>query len=184
MRQILRDQQGRFDYNQLVLVCWVLIVVFSTSVIFFTLEKVGEVYSGKFQVAMFAGFLTLGGFLLTLKTFVVVQFKTQLFEKEPYRKVFMSTKTKSTYLKGDYFLPLSEMAKLLLLSVVLSIGTSLFQITVGFLKSDLVSSFCMALGIATLFVVAFAWWIVRKNTIQMIGFWEEEEMTGIDLADE
>jgi hypothetical protein len=175
---------GRLDKVYLVYLSWCALVLVASYVMFFAISDITTIYSNKFQVAMFAGFLTLGSFLLTLKTFVVVQFKTQLFEKNIYEKVFIDTKSKATYRLGDYYQPLDDMAKLLLLAIISALATSLCQITIGFIAHEMISAFCIALGIATLCVVCFAWWVVRHNTLLMIQHWEQEKLGEISLREE
>jgi len=180
----LYDARGHLDRIFLTSLFWCVSVLIFTLVIYFLIPNICDRYFSKFQVAMFAGFLTLGSFLLTLKTFVVVQFKTQLFEQEPYRQVFTDSKTQKNYVQGDYYQPLADMAKLLLLAVIASLGTSFTQITIGFIHSNLISAFCMALGIATLLIVGFSWWVVRRNTLMMIRHWEVEAMKKVSLREE
>lgn len=175
------------DHNSkkinLVYFIWCFVAGSATFIIYYFIPDIADLYKNKFQVAVFAGFLTLGSFLLTLKTFVIIQFKTQLFEKDPYKKVFESVKTKETYKKGDYYQPLDAIAKLLLLAVISSLGTSFVQITLGFIQNPIIASFCLSMGIATLIIVGFAWFIVRKNTIIMIEYWEDEAAEKISLRD-
>ncbi len=153
-------------------VLWLVVVVVTATTFYLSFENLHNLYQSKLQVAMFAGFLTIGGFLLTLKSFVVIQFKKELFEKEYYRSAHKASH--GTYSGKTYYRPLKDLAELLLVSVVLSLITSFIQITIGFLNSNSISAICIGSGIATLFLVVFLWYFVRWNILEMFKWWEKD----------
>lgn len=114
----------------------------------------------KLQGSLFTGFLTIGGFLLTLKTFILVQLREKLFDSEAYKKHYV--KMKELDPKLSLYAPLKNLGNFLLYSVVFSIATSFTHLTVGFIPNEYAAIFCFAMSFCTLSLVLRAWLAIRK----------------------
>lgn len=154
------------------LVIWLLGVIVFSVIFYYLIEDLVKIYQTKFQVPLFAGFLTLGSFLLTLKSFVIIQFKKELFEKPYYKAAHHALYGK--FIGKTFYAPLNHLAQLLLISVIASLITSVSQLTVGFIPVRAVSALCMGLAIATLIEVGFVWLLVRRNVLKMFEWWEKD----------
>jgi hypothetical protein len=114
----------------------------------------------KLQTPLFTGFLTLGSFLLSLKTFIVVQLKKELFDHKEYRDHFDAVQENQT--TDGLYAPLKQLGNFLLWSELFALLTSLSQITIGFVPHSFAKIWCLSAAIATLAVVIRAWLAIRK----------------------
>lgn len=124
-------------------------------------------YSSKMQTPLFTGFLTLGGFLLTLKTFVLIKLKEGLYDHKKYQEHHNKRKLLNSEL--TYYGPLSRLGNFLILSVLFALLTSFFQFTFGFIDSNLIAAIALSLAFTTSIIVLFAWWNIRRN----LNYWFE-----------
>lgn len=120
-----------------------------------------EFYSEKMRMPLFTGFLTLGGFLLTLKTFVLIKLKEELYGSDKYKERHAERKLLNPEI--SYYGPLSRLGNFLIQSVLLALLTSFYQFTFGFIKCDIVAAVALALAFTTSTIVLFAWWNIRQN---------------------
>ena len=148
--------------TQIFVVLFILLFVAVLSVIlYYYAPHLCSVYSAKLQTPLFTGFLTLGSFLLTLKTFIVVQLKDKLYDSEAYIERFAKLRFQNKDLK--LYDPITRLAGLLLTAVVMALGTALLQISLGFAELQITASICFSFAVGTLLLVFFAWWQIRRN---------------------
>lgn len=116
------------------------------------------------RASLFAGFLSLGGFLLSLKTFIIVNMKKDVFETEKYKAAWESqSKLDKTGSIGKRFDPLRELSSVLFAAIVSAIGAAVLQITVGLLDSFWASFICLwAATFATMLLLACLW-LIKAN---------------------
>jgi len=116
-------------------------------------------FYSKLQPSLFTGFLTLGGFLLSLMVFIVVQLKKELFDDKNYQQHHEAvSKIQQT---SSLYEPLKNLGSYLLYSVLFSLVTSLSQITIGLLPYTHAKIFCVAIALTTFCVVIRAWMAIR-----------------------
>lgn len=130
-----------------------------------------HIYSTKLQIPLFAGFLTLGSFLLTLKTFVIVKLKESLYDTDFYRERVRKLRQLDPQL--SMYGPLNRLATFLIYAVIVSLGTATAQLTIGFLPSRIAVAACLSAASTTLFVVAYAWLLIKRNLADLFKMWEE-----------
>ena len=130
-------------------------------------------YDKKLQTPLFTGFLTIGGFLLTLKTFVLVQLKKELYES-PYYKKSLNDKRR---LNPDLSLygPLNRLGTLLVLCVLSALITAVLQLSIGFIPNKFASASCLAFGAGTLALVFQAWYEIRQNLTTWFEYLDEQD---------
>jgi len=130
-----------------------------------------SLYDRKFQTPLFTGFLTISGFLLTLKTFVLVQLKKELYDQSFY-KADVNYK-RLTNPKLTLYGPLNRLGSLLVLCVLGGLTTAVSQLSVGFIPSRLAAAFCIAVGAGTLALVFQAWYEIKRNLTRWFEFLED-----------
>ncbi len=128
-------------------------------------------YDRKFQTPLFTGFLTISGFLLTLKTFVLVQLKKELYDQSFYKEDIDYKRL--TNPKLTLYGPLNRLASLLVLCVLGGLTTAVSQLSVGFIPSRFAAAFCIAVGAGTLALVFQAWYEIRRNLTRWFEVLEE-----------
>ncbi len=91
--------------------------------------------------SLFAGFLTLGSFLLSLKTGIVIKIKEGVYDKPEYQlRVQQRPSTSGPF---TIYGPLKRMSRALAWSVGLSIVTATLQLTVGLYPSWWSAAVCL-----------------------------------------
>lgn len=91
---------------------------------------------------LFSGFLALGGFIFSLKAFILVTMKQNVYDSEIYETQWLE-KNDNVRDGEAYFLPLKELNLVLYMTVLLSIFSSIINITIGLLPNILVVYVCI-----------------------------------------
>lgn len=134
-----------------------------------------EAYERKFQVPLFAGFLTIGGFLLSLKTFIVVKMNEAVYQSEKYLKA-----TNTLQLLDPNFDPLSGLKNLggfLLFCVKWSLTASFFQLSVGLFNYRFTTAICIGMAVGAACLVLSACFLIQENMKVMFEHWDEDRKT-------
>ncbi len=134
-------------------------------------QAVVEFYSDNLRASLFSGFLTLSGFLFSVKTFIVINIKRELYDSELYRRRILDLRKVNPNL--PFYGPLVRLSHLLFSSVVLSLTTAVAQLTLGFIQSPVTVAICLLLAATTIVVLAKVMFIIRSNLLQWIGFYEK-----------
>lgn len=120
-------------------------------------------YGGSLRSSLFSGFLSLGGFLLSLKTFIVVKMKEGLYDHRLYKERFAEWRKKDARrATAKLFEPLGRLRGLLFLSIVSALVTAVLQMTLGLVEKDWAAGVCLA---ATGFSIA----LLTQSLIQING---------------
>jgi ABC-type multidrug transport system fused ATPase/permease subunit len=132
-----------------------------------------ELYQSKLQTPLFTGFLTIGGFLLTLKTFVLIRLKEEVYQSPFYRTKLEERR----HLNPDLTLyaPLGRLTTLLVFSVLAALLTAVSQMSVGFIPGRLSAAFCISMAVTALALVFQSWFHIRENLNRWFELLEEEE---------
>ena len=119
-------------------------------------------YSGKLQSAFFTGFLTLAGFILSLKTNILLRLQKDLFE-DP---IYLQRVENASHLEGKQLsrsAPLINLGEFLIWTVLICLGAALVQITLGLIQTDWAVAGCFATVGSALVFVFFSWRAIRQN---------------------
>lgn len=120
-----------------------------------------DFYSKNIRGHLFAGFLALGGFLLSLKTFIIVNIKTSLYDNDDYKKQWeLSKKTNEDLTRYG---PLKELSDLLYFSILVCIISAVFQMTFGFITHWLASIVCVFTSITATVLLIESLRIIKNN---------------------
>jgi len=131
-------------------------------------------YSQKLQMPLFTGYLTLGGFLLSLKTFILIKLKEGLYDNKYYIKLVMDNRVNNP--DFSFFGPLTRLGNFLIFSVINALCTSFYQISLGWIKHDLIAAIGLSLAINTAIMVVLAWWYIRGNLNRWFELLEKERV--------
>lgn len=131
----------------------------------------------KVQMPFFTGFLTTSSFLLSLKTFILLRLKQNIYDTKSYEKTVRDMQALRPSLA--YYGPLSRLSDALVFAVLLTLTCSLSQVTLGFVPGVYTAAICFSLAAAALAVVLLCWWYIRQN----LKFWfetiEKEKATSL-----
>lgn len=98
-------------------------------------------YSGGLRGSLFGGFLSVGGFLFSVKGFVLVKLKEGVFDTDEYRRIVeRHRQLKPTV---SHYGPLERLGKFLFAAVFLSFATAVLQFTVGLVEAGWALTVCL-----------------------------------------
>jgi len=117
-------------------------------------------YAENMRGHLFAGFLGLGGFLLSLKTFIIVNMKENLYEDPTYKD---SWKKNKKYNEKTLYEPLKELSDILYFAIFSCIIASISQMTLGFIKHDIFALVCIYLCILSTVLLIKSLIIIKEN---------------------
>jgi hypothetical protein len=129
-------------------------------------------YASNLRTGLFSGFLTLSGFLLAMKTLVVIQLRKELYDTKFYRARVRDRRKLNEEL--TVYGPLKRFGRLLLLAVSFSIATALAQFSIGLIAHTWAAVLCLALAGLTAIVLLCALSTLWANLGDLFAFWEEE----------
>src|SRR5690554_6276239 len=96
---------------------------FSFAIAMCDIEKAFEFYAENIRGNLFAGFLAMGGFLLSLKTFIVITMKDNIYDTEEYRDRVKNQNRGQDPTKGQIYKHLKELSDILVYAIFACILT-------------------------------------------------------------
>ncbi|MGM0825371.1 MAG: hypothetical protein ACQEUY_11680 [Pseudomonadota bacterium] len=130
-------------------------------------------YGDKLRGFLFSGFLTVGSFLLSLKTFVVVNLKDKLFDSDSYIKKYRAMNALSDEGEIDYkvlYKPLANLTGFLFFSILFSILTAVAQFSLGLLQNFYYVIFCVWMAVFTATLLLNSLRLIRSNLLVWLGY--------------
>ena len=119
-----------------------LIASISLALIYFlcpSLDMVPEYYAKNIRSSLFSGFLTVGSFLLSLKAFIVVKLKENIFDTYIYKEKLKERKKLNS--KLTLYGPVKRLSSLLFLTISSALTASVSQLSIGLIQSWLATFF-------------------------------------------
>ena len=123
---------------------------------------VSGVYKESLRGSFFSGFLSVGGFLFSLKTFIVIKMKEGLYDSDEYRERYRE-KLKIGRRDAGLFDPLRNLSRLLFYSIVSSFSTAVAQVTVGLVPGWGAAGLCLSMVACTLCLLFFSLREIKGN---------------------
>jgi hypothetical protein len=135
------------------------------------LAEFGSFYGKNLRGSLFTGFLTLGGFLLSLKTFIVVNMKKEVFDTDDYKLEWEEQKKLDTSNKmGPRFEPLRYLSLILFLAIVSCVTTAVLQLTLGLAETLWAAIVCLWAAVVSVILLLRSLWLIRVNLNRMFDF--------------
>lgn len=98
-------------------------------------------YGEKIRASLFTGLLTVGSFLLSLKVFIVVKFKENVFDSAVYKKRLEDRRNINPQL--SHYGPVRNLSQVLFLAITSSLIASASQMTIGLIPVWWAMLFCV-----------------------------------------
>jgi len=144
-----------------------------------------DFYATSMRGSLFAGFLTLSSFLISVTAFIVINMKKELYDTDYYRELFGKVAN-----EGDkVYKNLGRLNTLLIVTIILSLSTSVSQLTIGLIPSSFAALICVSLALLTIVALSIVVCALRANLQQIFVCWEKEaekkrmaKAPAIDLA--
>lgn len=158
----------------------VLAVTVFAAVMYFADCTFPKLYEDKLRASLFTGFFTLSGFLLSAKTFIILNLKKEMFSTKTYLK---RVKEQSPLAEGqriEVYRPLRDVGTVLLMNVGLCLACSISQFSLGLINSKFTVAICLALAAAAAGMLVFSLVIIARNLHGMYDHFEEEAKAEIE----
>lgn len=136
-------------------------------------DKVIKFYQDQLRSAMFGGFLTVAGFLFSLKTFIIVKMKEDVYDAPRYKK--MINRRKKLNPNITQYGGLRNFAALLFWSVLLSFLAAISHFTIGLVPHLWAVQVAAWISIWTMFVFLASLIILQNNLRSWFEHLEEEQ---------
>lgn len=131
-----------------------------------------DFYQKNMRSSLFAGFLTLGSFLLSLKTGIVIKIKENVYDKEEYQ-----SKVETGLASGSsmsVYGPLRRLSKMLSSAVFSALVTAVLQLTVGLLDYWWAVAICLSSATIAISLLLFAFMLIQINMHKWFDYLENE----------
>jgi len=112
---------------------------------------------------LFSGFISVGSFLLSLHTFVIVNLKEKVFGTVEYLEVFKKASGSEIVKQCDLYKPLDNLSGFINSSIWLSIITAISQFTIGLSTNFYASIYCVWVSILTVIFMLYCLMVIREN---------------------
>lgn len=130
-------------------------------------------YATSLRGSLFTGFLTLGGFLLSLKTFIVVNMKKEVFDSTEYFEMWSDKHALDRKNAGSLYQPLNELSDWLHYAILSCVLTSASQFTVGLIPHLAATLVCMCAAAFSIALLLVCLWRIRDNLKYMFKHLEK-----------
>jgi hypothetical protein len=147
-------------------------------------DQFPKFYEDKMRASLFTGFFTLSGFLLSAKSFIILNLKKEMFATPTYYAAVKDQMRLRPDGTTKIFQPLRNIGHVLLLNVALCLASSLLQFTVGLFPNRLTAAICLAAASAAAAMLVFSLVIIARNLHDMYDHFEVEGMRAIEKLNE
>ena len=127
----------------------------------------------RIQGSLFTGFLTIGGFLLSLKTFLLLRLKQDIYDHKGYLERVEKLRPLDPEIKR--YDPLLQLSRLLVFTVFCALCSSISHLTVGYVFRPLGPIFSISMSFSTLALVLLNWSVLSTNIRMWMEFIEKHQ---------
>jgi hypothetical protein len=122
-----------------------------------------DLYQKNARTPIFSGFLTMGSFLLALKTNILGRLK-ETYDTPEYRRIYRASRDKvNSTSAGRYYASLERLSKALGWNIFFCLLTSFFQMTLGFYYSAVAFSICVGTAAGCLILLMYLTYFLMKT---------------------
>jgi hypothetical protein len=135
-------------------------------------------YREGLRAPLFAGFLTVGTFLLTLQTTLLLRIK-EIYDDESYAirwQVLQEQRRAKGLSRTGYYDPLRNLGLALLANIFFALVSSILQVTLGFVNTFWAVGICLGFAATTFGLLLLLWWQIAANLIRWFSEIETKKM--------
>lgn len=125
------------------------------------IPKFSKYYADNIRGHLFAGFLALGGFLLSLKTFIVVTMKENVYDDKKYIKNWEAQSKLNPTLK--LYAPLKQLSNFLYYAIFASMLSAILQMSLGLFEHWIASAIAIWSAIYATLLLAWCLILIKRN---------------------
>lgn len=132
--------------------------------------EISDFYAQNIRASLFTGFLTVGSFLLSLKVFIVVKFKENIFDSEVYKNRLKDRRRLNPSL--THYGPVKRLSNLLFFSIISAISASATQLTIGLIPTWQATLFCIFIATFAGSMLICTLWLIREILDEWLSYLE------------
>lgn len=130
-----------------------------------------EYYSKNIRGSLFTGFLTVGSFLLSLKAFIVVKLKENIFDTDIYKKKLEQQRKLNSNL--TLYGPVKRLSQLIFLTICSSLTASVAQLTIGLVPHWTATFFCIFVSVFAISMLVSTLLLIKNTLDEWLNYLEE-----------
>lgn len=146
--------------------------------------KLLKFFQEELRSDFFNGFLSLAGFMLAAKTFIVIHMKQEVYDKPEYEARFDERKRQSGESAASRYGPLERMSQALYWITVSSVIAAISQITIGLIPWNVAGLVCAATIIFAVWKLIVGLKLMKDNLDRWFEIVHEEEEKRVSSSDE
>ncbi|WP_285723201.1 hypothetical protein [Geothrix rubra] len=120
-----------------------------------------KIYSTIYRTPLFAGFITAGSFLFSVKTFSIFRIHDEVFKDQSYQKKHIEDVRLGE--KKEFLEPLMNFSDYLFASILLSFISSIAQLTIGAIPNDHCSIISLSLAFSAFTSIIISLFFLKMN---------------------
>lgn len=136
------------------------------------LNSIPDYYAKNMRGSLFTGFLTVGSFLLSLKAFIVVKLKENIFDSDGYKDKLRDRRKLNPSL--TLYGPLKRLSLLIFLAIASAIFASISQLTVGLIERWEAIFFCLFVSIFAIGMLISTLLLIKSTLDEWLDYLENE----------
>lgn len=136
------------------------------------LNAIPDYYARNMRGSLFTGFLTVGSFLLSLKAFIVVKLKENIFDSEGYKDKLKDRRKLNPTL--TLYGPLKRLSLLIFLSIASAISAAISQLTVGLVEQWEATFFCLFVSMFAMGMLVSTLLLIKSTLDEWLDYLEVE----------
>lgn len=131
------------------------------------------IYQSALRASFFTAFVSVGSFMLTLKTFVLIKMKEGMYDSPKYKRRFQRSVLNGN--KDPHYAPIRRLGGILFLAIASAYATSVAQLSIGLWGSRWAAIICICLAVFTIGVLITCLHLVHVNLQDWFALLEEPE---------
>lgn len=135
------------------------------------LGLVPDYYAKNIRGSLFTGFLTVGSFLLSLKAFIVVKLKENIFDSDIYKERLKQQRKLNPNL--TLYGPVKRLSQLIFLTICSALTASVSQLTIGLIQHWLATFFCIFVSMLAISMLVSTLLLIKSTLDEWLNYLEE-----------
>ena len=132
---------------------------------------VPDYYAKNIRGSLFTGFLTVGSFLLSLKAFIVVKLKENIFDSDIYKERLKQQRKLNSNL--TLYGPVKRLSQLIFLTICSALTASVSQLTIGLIQHWLATFFCIFVSMFAISMLVSTLLLIKSTLDEWLNYLEE-----------
>ncbi|WP_199885147.1 hypothetical protein [Pseudomonas bohemica] len=140
-----------------------------------------DFYASNLRGSMFTGFLALGGFLMSAKTFIIVNMKKEVYDSDKYKRDWLDgLKLNGADKYKTLFSPLRRLSNIIFYTIASCFVASISQLTLGLFKSIPTIIICFFLVVVAVSFLMLSLFLIKKNLAIMFAHLDEASVEKLE----